>query len=235
MHAAHQEDRDPGSGDGAPGSARAGSYQAGSPSAGSREAKGSGAEGSRAAGRTVFEPAEIGRAVTRIAHEILERTNGAGDVVLLGIPTRGVPLAHRLAGRIEEVEGHPVPAGSLDITMYRDDLRLRPARPLGHTAVPAAGVDGQIVVLVDDVLYSGRTVRAALDALGDIGRPRAVQLAVLVDRGHRELPIRPDYVGKNLPTSQRQIIRVLLTEVDGEDAVLLSDSSGAPGGDRAGR
>jgi pyrimidine operon attenuation protein/uracil phosphoribosyltransferase len=235
MHAAHQEDRDPGSGDGAPGSARAGSYQAGSPSAGSREAKGSGAEGSRAAGRTVFEPAEIGRAVTRIAHEILERTNGAGDVVLLGIPTRGVPLAHRLAGRIEEVEGHPVPAGSLDITMYRDDLRLRPARALGHTAVPASGIDGKIVVLVDDVLYSGRTVRAALDALGDIGRPRAVQLAVLVDRGHRELPIRPDYVGKNLPTSQRQIIRVLLTEVDGEDAVLLSDSSGAPGGDRAGR
>ena len=235
MHAAHQEDRDPGSGDGAPGSARAGSYQAGSPSAGSREAKGSGAEGSRAAGRTVFEPAEIGRAVTRIAHEILERTNGAGDVVLLGIPTRGVPLAHRLAGRIEEVEGHPVPAGSLDITMYRDDLRLRPARALGHTAVPATGIDGKIVVLVDDVLYSGRTVRPALDALGDIGRPRAVQLAVLVDRGHRELPIRPDYVGKNLPTSQRQIIRVLLTEVDGEDAVLLSDSSGAPGGDRAGR
>ena len=235
MHAAHQEDRDPGSGDGAPGSARAGSYQAGSPSAGSREAKGSGAEGSRAAGRTVFEPAEIGRAVTRIAHEILERTNGAGDVVLLGIPTRGVPLAHRLAGRIEQVEGRPVPAGSLDITMYRDDLRLRPARALGHTAVPATGIDGKIVVLVDDVLYSGRTVRAALDALGDLGRPSAVQLAVLVDRGHRELPIRPDYVGKNLPTSQRQIIRVLLTEVDGEDAVLLSDSSGAPGGDRAGR
>ena len=229
MHAAHQEDRDPGSGDGAPGSARAGSYQAGSPSAGSREAKGSGAEGSRAAGRTVFEPAEIGRAVTRIAHEILERTNGAGDVVLLGIPTRGVPLAHRLAGRIEEVEGHPVPAGSLDITMYRDDLRLRPARALGHTAVPASGIDGKIVVLVDDVLYSGRTVRAALDALNDLGRPRAVQLAVLVDRGHRELPVRPDYVGKNLPTSQQEVVRVLLTEVDGEDAVLLGRAANARG------
>jgi pyrimidine operon attenuation protein / uracil phosphoribosyltransferase len=171
--------------------------------------------------RMVLEPAEIRRALTRIAHEILERTSGAADVVLLGIPTRGVPLAHRLAERLEQVEGHPVLAGSLDITMYRDDLRLRPARALGHTEVPTAGIDDKIVVLVDDVLYSGRTVRAALDALGDIGRPRAVQLAVLIDRGHRELPIRPDYVGKNLPTSQREMVRVLLTEVDGEDAVLL--------------
>ena len=171
--------------------------------------------------RMVLEPAEIRRALTRIAHEILERTSGAGDVVLLGIPTRGVPLAHRLAERLEQVEGRPVPAGSLDITMYRDDLRLRPARALGHTEVPTTGIDDKIVVLVDDVLYSGRTVRAALDALGDIGRPRAVQLAVLIDRGHRELPIRPDYVGKNLPTSQREIVRVLLTEVDGQDAVLL--------------
>jgi pyrimidine operon attenuation protein / uracil phosphoribosyltransferase len=171
--------------------------------------------------RAVLEPDEIRRALTRIAHEILERTNGAGDVILLGIPTRGVPLARRLAERLEQVEGRPVPAGSLDITMYRDDLRLRPARALGHTEVPAAGIDDKIVVLVDDVLYSGRTVRAALDALGDLGRPRAVQLAVLVDRGHRELPIRPDYVGKNLPTSQREMVRVLLTEVDGQDAVLL--------------
>jgi len=174
--------------------------------------------------KTVLEPAEIRRALTRIAHEILERTNGAADVVLLGIPTRGVPLAQRLAGRLEQVEGRPVPAGSLDITMYRDDLRLRPARALGHTEVPTAGIDGRIVVLVDDVLYSGRTVRAALDALGELGRPRAVQLAVLIDRGHRELPIRADYVGKNLPTSQREMVRVLLTEVDGEDAVLLSAS-----------
>ena len=152
---------------------------------------------------------------------------GAGDVVLLGIPTRGVPLAHRLAARLAEVEGHAVPAGSLDITMYRDDLRLRPARALGHTEVPAAGIDDRIVVLVDDVLYSGRTVRAALDALSDIGRPRSVQLAVLVDRGHRELPIRPDYVGKNLPTSQAEVVRVLLAEVDGQDAVTLADSPGA--------
>jgi pyrimidine operon attenuation protein/uracil phosphoribosyltransferase len=175
----------------------------------------------QAPAKTVLEPDEIRRALTRIAHEILERTNGADDVVLLGIPTRGVPLAQRLAERLEHVEGRPVAAGSLDITMYRDDLRLRPARALGHTEVPPVGIDGRIVVLVDDVLYSGRTVRAALDALGDIGRPRAVQLAVLVDRGHRELPIRPDYVGKNLPTSQRELVRVLLTEVDGQDAVLL--------------
>jgi pyrimidine operon attenuation protein / uracil phosphoribosyltransferase len=172
-------------------------------------------------GKIVLESAEIARALTRITHEILERTDGATDVVLLGIPTRGVPLAQRLAERLSEVEDRPTPAGSLDITMYRDDLRLRPARALQHTAVPASGIDGKIVVLVDDVLYSGRTVRAALDALGDIGRPRAVQLAVLVDRGHRELPIRADYVGKNLPTSQRELVQVLLTETDGRDAVVL--------------
>jgi pyrimidine operon attenuation protein/uracil phosphoribosyltransferase len=179
--------------------------------------------------RAVLEPDEIRRALTRIAHEILERTNGADEVVLLGIPTRGVPLARRLAERLEQVEGRPLPAGSLDITMYRDDLRLRPARALGHTEVPAEGIDNKIVVLVDDVLYSGRTVRAALDALGDLGRPRAVQLAVLVDRGHRELPIRADYVGKNLPTSQREMVRVLLTEIDGQDAVLLGAAQDAAG------
>ncbi len=171
--------------------------------------------------KVVLEPEEIRRALTRIAHEILERTDGGAGVVLLGIPTRGVPLAARLAERIEQVEGRPMPHGSLDITMYRDDLRLRPARALGRTEVPPGGIDGSIVVLVDDVLYSGRTVRAALDALNDLGRPQAVQLAVLVDRGHRELPIRPDYVGKNLPTSQREQVRVLLAEVDGEDAVRL--------------
>ena len=185
--------------------------------------------------KTVLEPAEIRRALTRVAHEILERTDGAADVLLLGIPTRGVPLARRLAGRIEQVEGQPVPHGSLDITMYRDDLRLRPARALGRTEVPAAGIDGKIVVLVDDVLYSGRTVRAALDALNDLGRPRAVQLAVLVDRGHRELPVRPDYVGKNLPTSQQEVVRVLLTEVDGEDAVLLGRTAPVRPGSRRAR
>ena len=179
--------------------------------------------------KTVLEQAEIGRALTRITHEIIERTRGAQQVVLLGIPTRGVPLAGRLAAGLRQVEGHPIPHGSLDITMYRDDLRLRPARTLGRTQVPPDGIDGKIVVLVDDVLYSGRTVRAALDALNDLGRPRAVQLAVLVDRGHRELPIRPDYVGKNLPTSQHEFVRVLLTEVDGQDAVLLGVAGGAGG------
>ena len=173
--------------------------------------------------KRVLEPAEIRRALTRIAHEILERTNGADDVLLLGIPTRGVPLARRLAERAAEFEDRAVPWGSLDVTMYRDDLRLRPARALGRTELPPAGIDGKTVVIVDDVLYSGRTVRAALDALNDLGRPRAVQLAVLVDRGHRELPIRADYVGKNLPTSQREMVRVLLSETDGEDAVLLGE------------
>jgi pyrimidine operon attenuation protein / uracil phosphoribosyltransferase len=179
--------------------------------------------------KTVLEQAEINRALSRIAHEILERTRGAQEVVLLGIPTRGVPLASRLAARIAQVEGRQVPHGSLDVTMYRDDLRLRPARTLGRTQVPADGIDGMTVVLVDDVLYSGRTVRAALDALNDLGRPLAVQLAVLVDRGHRELPIRADYVGKNLPTSQQEVVRVLLTETDGEDAVLL-EPVGSPRG-----
>ena len=176
-------------------------------------------------GKVVLEASEIARALTRIAHEILERTDGAGDVVLLGVPTRGVPLAQRLAARLAQVEGRPAPAGSLDVTMYRDDLRLRPARALGHTDVPASGIDGKVVVLVDDVLYSGRTVRAALDALSDLGRPRTVQLAVLVDRGHRELPIRADYVGKNLPTSQREVVQVQLTETDGQDAVVLGQAA----------
>jgi pyrimidine operon attenuation protein / uracil phosphoribosyltransferase len=171
--------------------------------------------------KSVLEAPDIRRALTRIAHEIVERTKGARDVVLLGIPTRGVTLAERLARRIEEVEGHPVPQGSLDVTMYRDDLRLRPARALGRTELPPEGVDDRVVVLIDDVLYSGRTVRAALDALNDLGRPRAVQLATLVDRGHRELPIRADYVGKNLPTSAKETVRVLVEEVDGRDAVLL--------------
>jgi pyrimidine operon attenuation protein / uracil phosphoribosyltransferase len=173
--------------------------------------------------RAVLEPAEIERALTRIAHEILEHNKGLDDLVLMGIPTRGVDLAQRLMERLADVEGSAVPVGSLDVTMYRDDLRLRPARALERTEVPPGGVDGKVVVLVDDVLYSGRTVRSALTALDDIGRPRSVQLAVLVDRGHRELPIRADYVGKNLPTSSRETVRVLLVAHDGQDGVFIAD------------
>jgi len=171
----------------------------------------------------VLDEADIARALTRIAHEILERSKGAEDVMLLGIPTRGAFLARRLAIRIADVEGTTVPVGSLDVTMYRDDLRLKPARALERTEIPAEGVDGRLIVLVDDVLYSGRTIRAALDALNDLGRPRAVQLAVLVDRGHRELPIRADYVGKNVPTSSDQAVRVALAEIDGHDAVTVTN------------
>jgi pyrimidine operon attenuation protein/uracil phosphoribosyltransferase len=165
---------------------------------------------------------DLTRALTRIGHEIIERNKGAADVVLLGIPRRGVPLAERLAERIGAVEGTSVPVGSLDVTMYRDDLRLRPARALERTEIPAQGIDGRVVVLVDDVLFSGRTVRAALTALDDVGRPRVVQLAVLVDRGHRELPIRADFVGKNVPTSLAESVRVRLSETDGADEVVLS-------------
>jgi len=175
--------------------------------------------------RTVLEAADIARALTRIAHEVLERNKGATDLVLLGIPSRGVPLAHRLAARIAAVEGSEVPVGALDVTMYRDDLRLRPARALEHTDLPPEGIDGRTVVLVDDVLYSGRTIRAALDALNDHGRPSRVQLAVLVDRGHRELPIRADYVGKNLPTSTGERVRVLLEERDGTDLVCIEEAA----------
>ena len=160
--------------------------------------------------RTVFEAADIDRVLTRISHEIIEGAKGAQDLVLLGIQSRGVPLANRIGRRISEFENVDVPVGALDITMYRDDLRLRPARALETTALPEVGVDGRIVVLVDDVLFSGRTVRAALDALNELGRPRVVRLAVLIDRGHRELPIRADYVGKNLPTSLQESVRVRL-------------------------
>jgi len=174
-----------------------------------------------AAGKTILTNAELARVVDRIAHQILEKTEGARDCVLLGIPTRGVPLARRLAARIEAFEGIAVPAGVLDITLYRDDLRLRGTRALGPTSLPPDGVDARRVILVDDVLFSGRTVRAALDALKDLGRPRVVQLAVLVDRGHRELPIRADYVGKNIPTALAESVRVKLRETDGADEVRL--------------
>ncbi|GEP34048.1 bifunctional protein PyrR [Nocardioides szechwanensis] len=172
-------------------------------------------------GRVVLDARDITRALTRISHEILERNKGAGDLVLLGIPRRGVPLALRIAERISSVEGFQVPVGSLDITMYRDDLRMKPARPLLPTEIPPGGIDGKVVVLVDDVLFSGRTIRAALDALNDVGRPQAVRLAVLVDRGHRELPIRADFVGKNLPTSLVERVSVRLAETDEIDAVTI--------------
>jgi pyrimidine operon attenuation protein/uracil phosphoribosyltransferase len=172
--------------------------------------------------RVVFDAAAISRVLTRIAHEILERNRGPDDLLLLGIPTRGVPLAARVAAIMARVEGVDIPVGALDATMYRDDLRLRPARALERTDVPARGVTDAVVVLVDDVLFSGRTIRAALDALNDLGRPRAVQLAVLVDRGHRELPIRADFVGKNLPTSPTETVRVRLQEYDGADSVEIT-------------
>ncbi len=182
-------------------------------------------------GRTVLDARDITRALTRISHEILERNKGAGDLVLLGIPSRGVPLAHRIAERIASVEGYDVPVGSLDVTMYRDDLRLKPARALLPTSIPPGGIDGKTVVLVDDVLFSGRTIRAALDALNDLGRPRAVRLAVLVDRGHRELPIRADFVGKNLPTSLAERVRVTLAGIDDLDAVSIHGGpAAAPAG-----
>ena len=173
--------------------------------------------------RTVLDGSDIARALTRITHEILERNRGSADVLLLGIPTRGVNLAQRIAKRMSEVEGHAITAGALDVTMYRDDLRLRPARSLEHTDIPD-DVDDKVVVLVDDVLFSGRTIRAALDALNDIGRPRAVQLAVLVDRGHRELPIRADHVGKNLPSARSERVSVRLEEIDGIDEVRIFDA-----------
>lgn len=166
--------------------------------------------------------ADITRALTRIAHEILESNRGAQSLVILGIPTRGVVLARRIAEMIARIEptAEPVFAGSLDVTMYRDDLAHHPVRMPGRTTVPTS-IDGRTVVLVDDVLFSGRTIRAALDALNDLGRPRAVRLAALVDRGHRELPIRADFVGKNLPSSLSERINVRLVETDGEDLVAI--------------
>jgi len=181
-------------------------------------------------GTTVLGAPEIARALTRIAHEILERNKGGDDLVLLGIPTRGLPLARRLAERLADVEPTldvDSLVGELDITMYRDDLHRHPTRTIGSTTLPSGGIDDKIVVLVDDVLFSGRTIRAALDAIKDLGRPRAVQLAALVDRGHRELPIRPDYVGKNLPTSTSERVQVRLAEVDGDDAVTISQPGAA--------
>ncbi|MEV5297762.1 MULTISPECIES: bifunctional pyr operon transcriptional regulator/uracil phosphoribosyltransferase PyrR [Amycolatopsis] len=177
--------------------------------------------------RELLSAGDVARTIARMAHQVIEKTaldGGTGaPPVLLGIPTRGTSLAARLAERIAEFSGVAVPTGALDITLYRDDLRRRPTRPLADTTLPDTGIDDRVVILVDDVLFSGRTVRAALDALRDHGRPRAVQLAVLVDRGHREFPIRADYVGKNIPTARAEDVAVLLSEVDGRDAVLLRE------------
>ena len=168
----------------------------------------------------LLSAADVARVVDRMAHQLIEKAGDRlADLVLVGIPTRGAPLARRLAARIEAFSGTPVDVGTVDITLYRDDLRLRGVRALEPTVLPDAGIDGRLVVLVDDVLYSGRSVRAALDALRDLGRPRAVQLAVLVDRGHRELPIRADYVGKNLPTKWDEDVRVHLVPIDEDDGI----------------
>ena len=180
-----------------------------------------------ASARVVLDDRDISRALTRITHEILERNRGAANIVLLGIPTRGVHLAARIAQRMSDVEDREIVAGALDTTMYRDDLRSKPARALEHTDIPD-DIEGKIVVLVDDVLFSGRTIRAALDALNELGRPRAVQLAVLIDRGHRELPIRADFVGKNLPTSLAEKVKVSIKESDGIDSVAIFGGT-APG------
>ena len=173
----------------------------------------------------VLPAPDISRALTRISHEILERNSGSSTITLLGIPTRGAHLAKRIAEIISKIEVVPIQVGTLDITLHRDDLRMRPPRALMPTMIPSFGVEGRNVILVDDVLYSGRTIRAALDALGEIGRPKSVQLAILVDRGHRELPIRADYVGKNIPTSASQSVTVRLTELDGADEVLIEGGS----------
>lgn len=172
--------------------------------------------------RTVLHEADIARALTRISHEILESNRGPDGLVLLGIPTRGVALAERIGGLLGEFSGASVPVGALDVTMYRDDLHRNPTRAPHPTQIPAGGIDGKTVVLVDDVLFSGRSIRAALDALGDIGRPAAVRLAILVDRGHRELPIRPDFVGKNLPSARSERVNVHLAEVDAVEEVTIA-------------
>ncbi|HTM26831.1 MAG TPA: bifunctional pyr operon transcriptional regulator/uracil phosphoribosyltransferase PyrR [Vicinamibacterales bacterium] len=177
----------------------------------------------------VMDADRMGRALTRISHEILERNRGTSELALVGIRTRGVPLARRIARSLHEINHEHVPTGALDITLYRDDLMRQPLgpQPVVHRTEIAFSIDDRRILLVDDVLYTGRTIRAALDALIDFGRPRAIQLIVLIDRGHRELPIKADYVGKNLPTSLKESVQVRLQETDGEDEVLLTEPAGA--------
>jgi len=171
--------------------------------------------------KEIIDKDDIRRALTRISHEIIEKNEGTEDLVIIGVRSRGVPMAERLAKRISEFEDVEVPTGILDITLYRDDLSQVSNQPIIHQTEISFDITDKKVVLTDDVLYTGRTVRAALDALIDLGRPKSIQLAILVDRGHRELPIRPDYVGKNLPTSQSEVVSVNFKEIDGEDNVLL--------------
>jgi pyrimidine operon attenuation protein/uracil phosphoribosyltransferase len=175
--------------------------------------------------KEIIDSDAMGRAITRIAHEILEKNKGTKDLVLIGIRTRGVPLAERLASKIEEIEGVNIKTGILDITLYRDDLSTVSQQPIVHRTEIPFDITGKKVVLVDDVLFTGRTVRAALDALIDLGRPKQIQLAIMIDRGHRELPIRADFVGKNLPTSKREVVDVNFEEIDGKDLVLLLEKS----------
>jgi pyrimidine operon attenuation protein/uracil phosphoribosyltransferase len=175
--------------------------------------------------KEIIDSDAMGRAITRIAHEILEKNKGTKDLVLIGIRTRGVPLAERLASKIEEIEGVNIKTGILDITLYRDDLSTVSQQPIVHRTEIPFDITGKKVVLVDDVLFTGRTVRAALDALIDLGRPKQIQLAIMIDRGHRELPIRADYVGKNLPTSKREVVDVNFEEIDGRDLVLLLEKN----------
>jgi len=173
---------------------------------------------------TILASADLERALKRIAHEILEKNRGGSSLVLLGIPTRGATLSARLARVISDLENAEIQHGTLDVTLYRDDLSKKSPRTLLPTIIPNSGIEGMNVVLVDDVLFSGRTIRAALDALSEFGRPKSVQLAVLIDRGHRELPIRADYVGKNIPTSRHERVQVCLDEIDGVDEVRIEES-----------
>ncbi len=178
----------------------------------------------------VMDAERVGRALTRIAHEIVERNRGVEALALVGVRTRGVPIARRLAAILQQIAGHEVPTGALDITLYRDDLMRHAVGPqpiVRSTEIPFS-IDDRDIILVDDVLYTGRTIRAALDALIDFGRPRTIQLVVLVDRGHRELPIKADYVGKNLPTARRETVQVLLAESDGRDEVIIEQAEGGP-------
>lgn len=191
----------------------------------SESSPGASAGSSRTNSRMVADPEDISRVLRRLAHQVVENVKDVTNIVIMGIPTRGVPIAERLAKNIRDIEKINIPVGSLDVTLFRDDLQMRPSKALEQTRLPAGGIDGKTVILVDDVLFSGRTIRAALDAINEYGRPAVVQLAVLVDRGHRELPIRADYVGKNLPTSLNEKVSVQISEIDLVDQVVIQSTT----------